>query len=290
MRFWYAESMCDPSHYAPLAIAAEAAGWDGFVIPDSIGFAELSDSRYPYTEDGSREFLRGRPFIDPFALIASLGAVTERLCFSTFVLKLPVRNPVLVAKAATSVSVLIGERLRLGVGLSPWPEDFRICDQAWQGRGRRMDEMIVIVRGLGSGEFFGFEGDHYQLERIQLCPVPKRPIPILIGGHSEPALRRAARLGDGWMHAGHDPRELAALLDDLARFRREAGRTGSDFEVHVISLEAYTAEGIARLEARGVTDVIVGFRNSYEPDTQTIERKCDALTRYANDVIAHARH
>ncbi|MFQ5698838.1 MAG: TIGR03619 family F420-dependent LLM class oxidoreductase [Myxococcota bacterium] len=289
MRFWYAESMCDPSHYAPLAIAAEAAGWDGFVVPDSIGFAEVSDSRYPYTPDGSREFLRGRPFIDPFALIASLGAVTERLRFSTFVLKLPVRHPVLVAKAATSVSVLIGERLRLGVGLSPWPEDFRMCDQAWRGRGRRMDEMIEIVRGLSTGQFFGFEGDHYQLERVQLCPVPKRPIPILIGGHSEAALRRAARSGDGWMHAGHDRRDLDALLDDLARYRGEAGRGGSEFEIHVISLDAYTPEGVARLEERGVTDVIVGFRNAYEPDTLTVERKRDALARYADAVIGRSR-
>jgi probable F420-dependent oxidoreductase len=286
MRFSLAESMCDPSHYLPLATAADKWGWTSFVVSDSICYPEVSDSRYPYTPDGDRSFLQERPFIEPFSLIPAMGAVTERLRFTTFVVKLPIRHPVLVAKSASSVAVLTHNRFGLGVGLSPWPDDFRICNQDWISRGKRMDEMIEIIRGLTRGGFYEFHGKHYDLESIKICPVPTEPIPILIGGHAEAALRRAARLGDGWMHAGGDQEDLEQLLRRLGELRREYGREREPFEIHVISFEAYTLEGIRRLEDLGVTDVIVGFRNAYEEDTLTLDQKIDALEQYADNVIA----
>lgn len=289
MRFSYAESMCDPSHYAPLARAAEAAGWDSFVVPDSLCYPEVSESRYPYTPDGNREFLADKPFVDPFVLCAALGAVTERLRFTTFVLKLPIRQPVLVAKAACSVAALCGGRLGLGVGLSPWPEDFAVTGSDWPSRGARADEAIEIIRGLARGGFFAYAGAHYQVPSIRLNPVPERPIPILVGGHAEPALRRAARLGDGWMHAGGDAQALAGCIARLRELRREHGREREPFEIHAISLDAYSPDGVRRLEEQGVTDAIVGFRNSYERDTQTLQHKLDALRGFADRVIAKTR-
>jgi probable F420-dependent oxidoreductase len=287
MRFSYAESMCDPSQYLPLAMAAEQAGWHSFVIPDSICYPEVSDSKYPYTPDGSREFLEDKPFIEPFSLIPAMGTVTQRLRFTTFVVKLPIRHPVLVAKSASSVSVMTGNRFGFGVGLSPWPDDFRICGQEWKGRGKRMDEMIEIIRGLTAGGFFEFHGEYYDIESIKICPVPTQPIPILIGGHADAALRRAARLADGWMHAGGgEAADLDGALRRLTELRKEYGRENLPFEIHAISLEAYTVDGVKRLEDRGITDVIVGFRNAYEADTQTLEQKIEALERFADSVIA----
>jgi probable F420-dependent oxidoreductase len=288
VRFSYAESMCDPSHYLPLAVEAEQAGFTSFTIPDSICYPECSDSKYPYTADGDRGFLQGRPFLEPFSLIPALGAVTERLRFTTFVVKLPIRQPVLVAKQAASVAVLTGNRFGFGVGLSPWPEDFAVTGTDYATRGPRMDEMIEIVRGLTRGGFFSYAGKHYQIPSIQICPVPAQPIPILIGGHAHPALRRAARLGDGWMHAGGAGETLDQMLRRLHGLRREYGREREPFEVHVISLDAYTLDGIRRLEDQGVTDAIVGFRNAYERDTMSLQQKIDALRRYADAVIAKA--
>jgi probable F420-dependent oxidoreductase len=285
MRFTYAESMCDPSHYLPLAVAAERSGWTTFTVPDSICYPEVSDSKYPYTPDGNREFLEGKPFIEPFTLIPAMAAVTERLRFTTFVVKLPIRQPVLVAKQAASVAVLSGNRFGFGVGLSPWPEDFQVCGQDWKSRGKRMDEMIEIIRGLCTGDFFGFQGEYYDIPRIKICPTPSEPLPILIGGHAEVALRRAARIGDGWMHAGGDAGDLERYIKRLGELRLEYGRDKEPFEIHVISMDAYTLDGVRRIEDLGVTDAIVGFRNAYETDTQTLEHKIAALEGFANNVI-----
>jgi alkanesulfonate monooxygenase SsuD/methylene tetrahydromethanopterin reductase-like flavin-dependent oxidoreductase (luciferase family) len=108
----------------------------------------------------------------------------------------------------------------------------------------------------------------------------------LVGGRAEPALRRAARLGDGWMHAGGDRESLVRALGRLRDLRREYGREREPFEVHVIALDAYSVDGVRRLEDLGVTDVIVGFRNSYQRDTQTLQQKLDALRAFADGVIA----
>jgi len=290
MRFTYAESMTDPSFYGPLARAAEDAGYHSMVIPDSICYPERSDSVYPFNPDGTREFLEDKPFLEPFSLIPALGAVTERLRFVTFVLKLPVRNPVLTAKQATSTAVLTGGRLLLGVGTSPWREDYEVLGADWAGRGRRMDESIAILRGLSSGGYFEFHGQTYDLPPVKIAPVPAEPIPVLIGGHADAALRRAARLGDGWLHGGGNPERLPGLLARLAGFRRAEGTADRPFEVHVISMDAYTADGVRHLEDQGVTDVIVGFRWPYVtgPDTEPLSSKLDSLRQYAAEVIAKA--
>src|SRR5271170_5883993 len=145
--------MTNPTFYLPLAQAAEAAGYDSMVVPDSICYPEVSDTTYPFNPDGTREFLEDKPFLEPFSLIPALGAVTSWLRFVTFVLKLPVRNPVLTAKQATSTAVLTGGRLFLGVGTSPWREDYDVLGADWDSRGRRMDESIAILRGLEGGGF-----------------------------------------------------------------------------------------------------------------------------------------
>ena len=285
MRFSFAESMTDPAFYAPLARAAEEAGYDSFVIPDSLAYPKESDDTYPYNPDGTREFLEDKPFLEPFSLIPALGAVTSTIRFTTFVLKLPIRHPLLVAKQATSTAVLTKGRLVLGVGTSPWTMDYKLLGVPWEGRGRRMDESIEVLRGLSSGDWFEFHGEFYDIPAAKMAPAA--PIPILIGGHGEPALKRAARVGDGWMHGGGDLSKLPALLSRLADLREEYGRARLPFEVHVISMDAYTVDGVKRLEETGVTDVIVGFRWPYHvgPDPQPLQEKLDLLRRFGDDVI-----
>jgi len=288
MRFTYAEAMTDASYYLPLAQAAEAAGYTSVTVADSIAYPKDSDSTYPYTADGSREFLEDKEFIETFILIAAMGAVTTTLRFTPFVLKLAVRPPVLVAKQAASIAALTGNRLTLGVGISPWPEDFQIMGVPFERRGRRMDECLDVVRGLTRGGYFEFRGEFYDIPAIKITPTPSEPIPLLVGGHSDAALRRAVQRGDGWMHAGGVGPELDTLLAKLDGIRRAEGCVDRPMEIHVISAEAYTVDGIKRLEDRGVTDVIVGFRLPYilGPDTEPLADKVAHLQRYADKIIA----
>ncbi|ORB89273.1 TIGR03619 family F420-dependent LLM class oxidoreductase [Mycobacterium persicum] len=287
MRFSYAEALTDPTFYIPLAQAAETAGYHSMTIADSLAYPYESDSKYPYVPDGNREFLEDKEVIETFVLAAALGAVTTTLRFNFFVLKLPVRPPALVAKQVGSLAALTGNRVGLGVGTSPWPEDYELMGIPFAKRGKRIDECIEIVKGLTAGDYFEFHGEFYDIPKTKMSPAPTQPIPILVGGHADAALRRAARL-DGWMHGGGtSAEELDRLIAQVKSFRDEQGNT-DPFEIHVISMDAYTVDGIKRLEDKGVTDVIVGFRWPYikGPDTEPLEKKIRHLERYAAKVIA----
>jgi alkanesulfonate monooxygenase SsuD/methylene tetrahydromethanopterin reductase-like flavin-dependent oxidoreductase (luciferase family) len=197
-----------------------------------------------------------------------------------------------------------------------------------------MDEAMEIVRGYGTGDWFSYQGRVFSLPAAKMSPVPAEQVPILVGGHSEAALRRAAMLGDGWLHGGGDAEELAHLLDRLRKIRHELSEQSGDiprpsgdiprgerepapettepeagefssqtggqeaagaprmpFEVHVISPDAFSVDGVRRLEEMGVTDVSVGFRWPYSPgpDRQSLTEKLDALRRYADDVISKVK-
>lgn len=290
MRFTFTDVMTRSEYLPRLAVAAEAAGYDGFTIPDSIGYPERSDAIYPYTADGDRSFLEGKEFIEPFVLAAFLGAITERIRFNTFVVKFPLRAPVLAAKQAFSVARMTGDRLGLGIGIgtSPYPDDYLMAGVDPAHKGARMDEAIEIFRGLESGDFFEFHGRFYDIPSLKVCPVPSRPIPLLVGGHSEAALRRAATMGDGWMHAGGPTEVLESMLGKLRSFCAKTGKAHEAFEIHAVSPDGRTVDGCRRLEDLGVTDVLVGFRNPYIKgvDTQPLADKLARLERFADEVIS----
>jgi len=177
------------------------------------------------------------------------------------------------------------------VGTSPWPEDYELLDVAWERRGKRMNEAIEVIRGLTAGGFFEYHGEVFEVPPVKMSPAPSAPVPILIGGHGEAALRRAAVMGDGWMHGGGDPADLPGLLARLAELRAEAGRAHEPFETHVISMDGFSVDGVRRLEDQGITDVIVGFRWPYVvgPDTEPLQVKIDSLRSFAETVIHKTR-
>ena len=161
----------------------------------------MSDAKYPYTPDGDRSFIEDKPFLEPFSIIPAMGAVTTRIRFVVSVLKLTVRHPVLVAKQAASTAVLTNDRLTLGIGTSPWPEDYEVCDVPFERRGKRADESMDIIRGLLTGDWFEHHGEIYDIPRIKQCPVPGRP-------HADPRRgpRRAGPAPGGGAGRRLDPR------------------------------------------------------------------------------------
>jgi alkanesulfonate monooxygenase SsuD/methylene tetrahydromethanopterin reductase-like flavin-dependent oxidoreductase (luciferase family) len=292
MRFSYHPSMCNPSFYLELGKAAEAAGFDTITFPDSICYPKDCDSTYPYNEDGSREFLDGVPFLEPFSIIPAISAVTSKLEFSTSVYKLAPRQAVTTAKFVTTLGVITDNRFHFGIGVSPWYEDFLATGERWEKRGKRMDEQIKILKGLMGGEYFGFKGEFYDIPEIKLCPAPSKPVPILIGGHSEPALRRAAKIGDGWISAGLNLQATEAMINKINNYRIEFDTIGnSEFQFQVMGEDAYSPKGIRALENLGATEVIVAFRNAYQggADNRTLEGMIAEINWYAEEVISKTK-
>ena len=288
MKFGYHAAMCNPEFYIPLAKAAESAGFDNFVIPDSICFPETpSKSTYPYNETGKGDFLDGVPFLEPFTLIPVLASHTSSLRFTTQVMKLPIRQPVLVAKQLSSVAVISNNRFTFGVGLSPWIEDFEVTQSQWSGRGKRMDEMIEIIRGLLKGDYFSYEGEFYKLPSIKICPVPSLKIPLLMGGHSEPALKRAARFLDGCTSAGLEIDETERIINRINELRSEYGTKDKEFYNLSMGPECYSLEGVSKLNSIGVNECAVGFRDSYAggKDDRTLDGMLAEIDFYSRTVI-----
>lgn len=286
MRFHCAESMTPFANYIPLAKAAEGMGYAGFVVPDSLIYPKASDTSYSYTNDGGREFLENKPFIESFILATAILTATTKLEVTSNVIKLPVRPPLYSAKLACSVAAMSDNRFNLGVGLSVWPEDYEVMGVPYAKRGKRFDECIDIVRGLSAGGYFEFHGEFYDLAPVKLNPVPTKPLPILIGGHSDAAFRRAA-LNDGFMYAGGGYDQLVPMLEAINGYRKEAGTADKPFRVFATEIGQVTVDSVRRMADLGVTDMPVVFRNVYavEEDTQPLQEKIDSYARFADEVI-----
>lgn len=287
MRYHYAEAMTAVANYLPLARAAEELGFAGFTMPDSLIYPKASNTAYSYTDDGGREFLENKPFVESFILATAIGAATSRLELTTNVVKLPVRPPLYSAKLAASVAAITGDRFNLGVGLSVWPEDYAAMGVDYARRGKRFDECLEIVRGLCAGGYYEFHGEFYDIPPVKLNPVPGKPLPILIGGHSDAAFKRAARF-DGFMFAGGGPDELAGPIAAIQAAREEAGTRDRPFRIFATAMGDFSADMIKRMEDLGVTDMPVAFRNLYavEEDSQPLADKVDDMKRFADTVIA----
>ena len=223
MEFWQVASFAEPDQLLDIARGAEEAGFHGLLLSDHLFFPGELRSKYPYSEDGKPMFDGTMPFPDPFTTIAAMAAVTTRLRFGTMVYILPLRHPLEVAKSVGTAAVLSGDRVVLGCGAGWIREEYDALGVDFATRGKRYDEMIDVLRKAWSGDLVEHRGAHFDLGSFQMSPAPRAPVPIWIGGIGGPALRRAAKRGDGWIGTGQSPDEALALLDAAARAAGEGG-------------------------------------------------------------------
>lgn len=289
MRFTISLPFTPADHLLPIAKAAEAAGWDAISVPDSVFFPEEVSAGYPYTSDGKRFWPPEAPWPDPWVAIPAMAAVTERLEFFTNVMKVGIREPLLVAKTVTSTAAMFEGRIGLGVGLSWIPEEFSWLGQEMKTRGKRLDEGIEILRACLAGGWVEHHGRHYDFDRLMMAPAPTEPVPIYVGGHSEPALKRAARLGDGWIAVQVTPDEIAETVPKLTAFREEFGTADRPFEIKVTPLVMPSIEAMDELADLGVTDVITVPWYFYGGDPEALDTKLRDLERFATEIIAPIR-
>jgi len=288
MRFTVPLPMMPSHHYVPMAQAAEAAGFHSIAVPDSVFFPETVTGDYPFTEGGERWWAADTPFLDPFVAIPAMAAVTERITFLTNVVKLPLRSPLLVAKQVASIASLSKDRFRLGVGVSWMPEEF-----AWTGtdkrtRGARTDETIDIIKAVCAGggpRWVEHHGPHHDFDRLMISPAPEDPVKILVGGHSDVAMRRAAR-HDGWISANATEAEIVELVTRLRGHLAEQGKEpGPDFEVNALAVDVLDPDGFRRLEEQGVTECQVVPWFFYGGDPTALDVQVESLARFADTVI-----
>jgi probable F420-dependent oxidoreductase len=285
MDFSIALPMLPPEHFLPLARAAEAAGYASIAVPESVFFPEQVSADYPYTADGGRFWAPETPFLDPFVAIPAMAAVTERIKFFTNVLKLGIRDPLLVAKTVSSTAALAPGRVGLGVGLSWIPEEFEWLGKDMRTRGARTNEAIEIIRLVCTGEWVEYHGRHYDFGRLIVRPVADEPVPIYVGGLSEPGLKRAARLADGWISVANTSAEVAEVIPRLAELRAEYGRDDQPFEIKALCTDVFDADGFGRMAEMGVTEAMVCPWYFRPGDVDSLEHQVDAVHWFGDEMV-----
>ncbi|MFK8021322.1 MAG: LLM class flavin-dependent oxidoreductase [Pseudomonadales bacterium] len=167
---------------------------------------------------------------DPWVLSAALAQATTSLHFLSTIYILPLREPLSVAKSLSTAAYLSGDRVILGAGVGWQKAEFEMVGQDFHTRGKRVDEMLDILPGLMSGEMTEFSGKYYQVPPVQMSPGTSKPVPIMIGGYSDAAMRRACRF-DGWMAITHEEQEIYPLLDRLNQCRKDKGALDKPFDI-----------------------------------------------------------
>ncbi len=244
---------------SPVRMAAmlEAAGFDSLWVSDHIAFPHETTSRYPFSADGRVTWPLDDPYLEPLVVLGAVAAATTRISIGTSVLIAPMRNPILMAKQAATIDALSGGRLVLGVGAGWLREEFEALGADFEARGAVLDEWIAIARACWSGSAGPFEGKHYRLPgAIYTRPAPPAVIPVLVGGMSRHALRRASA-ADGWLGQyaldTMSERDVAAATGVMGpgRLRVVVRITGAAGRLDAL------AQRLSALADAGATEVIV---------------------------------
>ena len=286
MRFCQSLMYAPAEDWVELTRAAEAVGFDVVALSDHVFHPEKLESKYPYSADGRPAFEPHQPWPDVWVMAGAMAAVTSRIRFTTNVYVLPARNPFVVAKAVGTAAFVSGGRVSLGVGAGWMREEFEALEQPFERRGARMEEQIEVLRTLWRGGMVEHHGEFYDFDRLEIAPVPAEPVPILIGGHSERALRRAARIGDGWVGVMYGFDEVKGYLERLRGYREEAGTADRPFDVQVAVVDRLpTPDVCAELDALGVTTLMTSAWMMAGLRYASRDENVGALERFAADYI-----
>ena len=262
---------------------AEAAGfesvWGGehVILPDAI------HSKYPYTEDGKIPAEPDTPIPDPLMWLAFAAAAAPTLKLGTCILIVPQRNPLILAKELATLDQLSGGRVELGLGVGWLEEEFDALGVPWARRGARNDEYIAAMRALWSGPHAEFHGEFVDFEPATCSPRPVNGnIPVLVGGDTDAAIRRAVRIADGYFPGEGDHERLDALLGRLRGAAEKAGRDPGSIEINAMfgAQMADPLAGLEQMRSVGVDRIMVPAFFFAGPDG------LDRLSEFGEKVIS----
>ena len=254
LRYCNTGRFIDPGHAVEMIVAAEEAGFDSAWTVEHTVIPELHASQYPYSNDGRMAGDRyDLPLPDPLIWMAYVAAHTTRIKLGTGILILPQHNPVVVAKQIATLDLMSGGHILLGIGVGWMREEFDVIGASFDDRAARTDEYVAVMRTLWSQQKASFSGDFFHFENVYCLPQPPEgDVPVIVGGHSRAAARRAGRIGDGFFPA----RELPEDLISLARETAESNDRDPD-ELEITVSYPASDDGLGALAALDVDRVLV---------------------------------
>ncbi|MCX4095874.1 TIGR03619 family F420-dependent LLM class oxidoreductase [Nocardia sp. alder85J] len=282
MKYYISTGFLDTRETVEIARAADDLGYDGLGVPDHVVNFEQLTTPYPYTRSGRPRWEPFSDWPDPWVLIGALAQVTTRLRFVTTVYVAALRDPYSAAKAIGTAALLSGGRVELGVGVGWCKDEFDLLGADFAKRGKRSEEMIELMRRLWEPGWTEFEGEFYRTPKLEMTPSPP-PVPILVGGLSDAALRRAARY-DGWVGDLLGTGEAIAAAARLRELRSAAGKSMDGFTVLMPLSDAITPADYARAEQGGVTHVLTMPWMFYSGPEASLADKLRDMARFRRDL------
>lgn len=279
-----------PLLYPAICTKAEELGFEFVWHWDHLVWPATMPPQYPYTADGVPPATVETDAFDPWVALATIASVTTKLTLGTNVYILPLRHPIVTARAVSTLDFVSNGRVLVGCGVGWLEDEFRIMGEDFHTRGKRTDEIVAILKQLWSGEVKGWDGQHYQFEPVSFRPLPVRKPhpPLLFGGDTPAALRRAARLGDGWLAIGKGGEsEFPERVAFLRKERAACGRADEPFEITVGAGPNPTADSIRRLQAAGASRVTVAPWPPPEKGSPTVEHAVAGMEAFAERVLRH---
>ncbi len=285
MKFWQMLTWMEPDQMMEVARFAEEVGFTGAMLGDHGVFPLAVKAPYPYSADGKPPMAPDSFYPDCWVSIAAMAAVTTRLRFSVSVYVLPLRNPFEVARATGSLAIFSNNRFVLGIGAGWMKDEFDIYGVDFHTRGKRMDEMVTVLRKFWDGGIAEHHGEFFDFDPLQISPAPAQTVPIFVGGSNPAALKRAA-IAEGWVGAGNSPGEVPALMEELTRLRRAAGREHLPFETVVGLTSPPDLATFQRLETSGMTSGVnypfkfaLGERSTLDQKKRNMEQFAETIIR-----------
>jgi probable F420-dependent oxidoreductase len=296
MQFWSGTAFMPATEAVAVAAMLDDAGFDGIVSSDHLIYPRELKSAYP-SPTGRPGWSPDTGWPDSWVLIGAMAAVTSRLRFSNAVYVAPARPLLEVAKQVATASVVSRGRVSLAVGVGWMREEYELLGQDFGNRGKRLDEMIPALRTLWRGGWVSWSGQYYKVPEMMIEPHPIAPVPILCGGESDAALRRAARLCDGWVGSAYTWDDALSHVDRLEVLRHEYGRDNEPFEIMLALLEPPAPDLFKRAEDTGITavmcspwaglaDVAAGQHDTLKKDPS---RYRAAIEWFAENIIEKSR-
>ena len=233
MKFWCSTAFMSSPELPAVARMLDESGYHGAMVSDHLIYPKELQSPYPYSPhpDGRPIWEPDTAWPDSWVLIGAMAAVTERLHLSNNIYIAPARPLLQVAKQVATASVLSGGRVAFGLAAGWMREEFELMGQDYDNRGKRLNEMIPALRELWKGGWVEWHGTCYDIPPLMMEPHPETPVPIYSGGHTDAALKRAARYCDGWVGNAYPWDDAVHYVGKLRSYLKECGREHDPFDV-----------------------------------------------------------